>query len=166
MPISLSDKVSVLPRLGDKSAAYLKKLGLETISDLLFYLPFRYLDYRETREIASLEVGESANIQGEIILIQARRSYGKRMSLTEALIADDSETIKVVWFNQPFIAKNLKIGDRISISGNVSERQGQMLIASPQYEKISAAPLVHTSGLIPIYHLTSEIGRASCRERV
>lgn len=163
MPISLSDKVSVLPRLGDKSAAYLKKLGLETISDLLFYLPFRYLDYRETREIASLEVGESANIQGEIILIQARRSYGKRMSLTEALIADDSETIKVIWFNQPFIAKNLKIGDRISISGNVSERQGQMLIASPQYEKISAAPLVHTSGLIPIYHLTSGLSQKQIR---
>jgi len=42
------------------------------------------------------------------------------MSLTEALVADDSGTIKVVWFNQPFIAKNLKIGDQISIAGKVT----------------------------------------------
>lgn len=163
MPISLSDNVTVLPRLGKTNTLHLKKLGLETIQDLIFYLPFRYEDFRQEKQIADLSLGESANIQGEVLLIQNRRSYAKKISLTEALVADDSETIKVIWFNQPFLAKNIKIGDKISLAGKVSERQGQQVIVSPQYEKISKNNLVHTRGLVPMYHLTSGLTQKQLR---
>ena len=163
MPIALEEKVTVLPRLGKTSAQYLKKLGLETIQDLLFYLPFRYEDFRQRKDISSLQIGDTANIQGEILLIQSRRSFAKKISLTEALIEDESGTIKIIWFNQPFITKNIKIGDHISVAGKIIERQGQLAVSSPQYEKMGGNKLFHTSGLVPIYHLTTGLSQKQLR---
>jgi len=161
--LSLSSKISDLPKVGPANTKYLKKLGLETIQDLLFYLPYRYDDFRFTKNISDLKPGENANIRGEIMLIQNRRSFKRRMSITEALIADESESIKVVWFNQPFLTKNLKIGDQVSLSGKTSFSQGQITFLSPQYEKIYNDNLIHTAGLIPNYHLTDGLTQKQLR---
>jgi ATP-dependent DNA helicase RecG len=161
--LKLSDKIAIFPRVSKNSVKYLKKLGLETIQDLLFYLPFRYEDFGQKKKIADLKAGENVNIQGEILLIQNRRSRLKKMNLTEALVADDSETIKVIWFNQPFLTRNLKISDRISLAGKISENQGQLAIISPQYEKIFTNRLIHTNGLVPMYHLTSGLTQKQLR---
>lgn len=161
--IALNDKIEVLPRLGKTTVKYLQKLGLVTIQDLLFYLPFRYEDFRQKTAIANLEVGQEANIQGEISLIQNRRARGRKLNITEALVTDESEMIKIIWFNQPFITKNIKVGDRVSLAGKVSENQGQLTLISPQYEKIYNNTLIHTFGLVPIYHLTNGITQKQIR---
>jgi len=161
--LSLTSKISDLPRVGPVNTKYLKKLGLETIQDLLFYLPYRYDDFRLRKKIADLKSGENANIQGEILLIQNRRSFKRRMHLTEALVADETESIKVIWFNQPFLTKNLKVGDQISISGKTSFAQGQIAFISPQYEKVYGDNLIHTAGLIPNYHLTDGLTQKQLR---
>lgn len=161
--IALNDKIEVLPRLGKTTAKYLQKLGLVTIQDLLFYLPFRYEDFRQKTSIANLILGQEANIQGEVVLIQNRRARNRKLNITEALIADESETIKIVWFNQPFIAKNLKVGDLVSLAGKVSKNQEQLTLVSPQYEKIYNNNLIHTFGLVPIYHITSGITQKQIR---
>jgi len=161
--LSLTSKLSDLPRVGPVNTKHLKKLGLETIQDLLFYLPYRYDDFRFKKNIADLKPGEKTNIQGEILLIQNRRSFKRRMYLTEALIADETESIKVIWFNQPFLTKNLKVGDQVSISGQTSLTQGQVAFISPQYEKIYGTNLIHTSGLIAHYHLTDSLTQKQLR---
>jgi ATP-dependent DNA helicase RecG len=159
----LSTKLSALPRVGPVGAKLLHKLGLDTIQDLLFYLPFRYDDFQQLKKINDLKAGDQANIQGEIMLIQNRRSFKRKMSVTEALVADESETIKVIWFNQSFLTKNLKTGDQISLAGKVIEKQGQLIMSSPQYEKISGASLTHTAGLVPVYHLTDGLSQKQLR---
>ena len=161
--LALTTKLSTLPRVGPIGAKLLRKLGLDTIQDLLFYLPFRYDDFRQHKKIASLQAGDQANIRGEILLIQNRRSFKRKMNVTEALVADDSETIKIIWFNQAFLAKNLKTGDKISLAGKVTEKQGQLLMISPQYEKIFNSDLTHTAGLVPIYHLTEGLSQKQLR---
>ena len=161
--LDLTTKLSALPRVGPVGAKLLRKLGLDTIQDLLFYLPFRYDDFRQHKTIASLQIGDQANIRGEILLIQNRRSFKRKMNVTEALIADDSETIKIIWFNQAFLTKNLKTGDKISLAGKVTEKQGQLLMISPQYEKIYNSDLTHTAGLVPIYHLTDGLTQKQLR---
>ncbi len=160
---NLSSPVDQLPRIGKVGAKYLKKLGLETIQDLLFYLPFRYDDFRNTANIADLLPGEKANIRGEVMLIQNKRSFKRKMYLTEALIADETDTIKALWFNQPFLTRTIKIGDKISLAGQVTENQGQLAFVSPQYEKIYSEDLIHTAGLIPNYHLTEGITQKQIR---
>ena len=161
--IGLRSTIKDLYRVGETRAKILARLGLRTIQELLFYLPFRYEDFRQTKPIADLKAEESANISGEVTLIQNKRSFKKKVYLTEALVSDDSDTIKIIWFNQPFLTKNLKMGDRVSLSGKVSEQNGQIVMISPQYEKIGPAGLIHTSGLVPNYHLTTDLSQKQLR---
>ncbi len=161
--INLSSKISDLSRVGKVGAKLLKKLGLENIQDLLFYLPFRYDDFSLISKIADLQVGQTTNVRGEIQLIQNKRSFKRRINITEALISDETDSLKIIWFNQPFLAKNLKPGDLVSLAGRVSESQGQLTMISPQYEKVYGADLVHTQGLIPNYHLTEGLTQKQLR---
>jgi ATP-dependent DNA helicase RecG len=161
--INLDSKISELNRVGTATSKLLDKLGLKSVQDLLFYFPFRYDDFSKNLKIIDLVKGESANINGVIELIQNRKSFKRRLYITEALIKDETETIKVIWFNQAFLTRTLKVGDRISLSGLVSENNGQLAFISPQYEKIYDDNLVNTQGLVPNYHSTENLGQKQIR---
>lgn len=159
----LSVPLPALNRVGKSTAQYLKRLGLETVHDLLFYFPFRYDDFSQTTLIDKIEPGQNVSITGTIELIQNKRSVRQRRQLTEALISDDSGLIKVIWFNQPFITQNLKPGDKVSLAGKTAESYGQLTLISPQYEKINGNSLIHTQGLIPVYHLNADLTQKQLR---
>ncbi len=161
--LTLKTPISELKGVGKINSANLKKLGLKTAGDLLFYLPFRYDNFSAKKNIASLKDGEAANVIGTIDLIQNKRSFKKRMQITEALIFDDSAYLKVIWFNQAFIARNLKVGDRVSLAGKVRENYGQLEMVSPNYEKITQGILANTQGLVPNYHSTEKLSQKQLR---
>ena len=161
--LSLNSPLEELNRVGKTNAKLLKKLGLGNIQDLLFYFPFRYDNFTKNSLIADLEKGQNANIVGTVELIQNRKSFKRRIFITEALVADESETIKIIWFNQAFLTKTLKVGDKISIAGLVSENNGQLAFISPQYEKIYDDNLVNTQGLVPNYHTTENLSQKQIR---
>ncbi len=153
-------------------AKALKKIGILTVADLLYYFPFRYEDFSRQTPIDKLEAGRSANVVGQIELIKNKRSWKKKMFVTEALINDGTESLRVIWFNQPYLTQNLKVGDKVSLSGKVDEEFGSPVMFSPIYEKASqtsrygkvmAAKLIHTQGLVPIYHLTSQVTQKQLR---
>ncbi|MBT5338242.1 ATP-dependent DNA helicase RecG [Candidatus Falkowbacteria bacterium] len=158
--MNLNTSISELTRVGKTTASRLKNLGLETIEDLIFYFPFRYEDYSEIKSIDELMPGEAVTVKCKVQLIANRRSYRKRKMLTEALVADDSGSMKVVWFNQPFISKILKVGDEVFLSGKLDEIRMQMV--SPDYEK-ARTETVHTARIVPIYHLTQGVTQKQMR---
>ena len=147
--VTLTSKIKELHRVGETTAKTLSKLELYSAQDLLFYFPFRYDDFTKSLPISELQVNANANIIGTIELIQNKRSARRKMFITEALVSDESDTIKIIWFNQPFLTRTLKVGDRVSLAGRVSESHGQIAMISPQYEKIHSEDLIHTKGLIP-----------------
>jgi ATP-dependent DNA helicase RecG len=160
----LSVPLSALSRVGQSTAQSLKKLGLETVQDLLFYFPFRYDDFSQSTPIDKIEAGQNVSISGTIEMIQNKRSAKQRRQLTEALISDESGMIKAIWFNQPFITQNLKPGDLVSLAGKTAESYGQLTIVSPQYEKVGAnGALIHTQGLVPVYHLNADFSQKQLR---
>lgn len=161
--LTLETDILKVSRVGTATAKKLKKLGVETVRDLLFYFPFRYEDFSRPTPVAELRAGELANVVGRIELIQNKRSPRRRMYITEALVQDGTETIKVVWFNQPFIARNLRVGDKISLAGKVEEDFSGLTIMSPAYEKIVGGEAVHTQGIVPNYHLTADITQKQIR---
>lgn len=158
--MNLNTPISALTRVGKTTASRLKNLGINTIEDLLFYFPFRYDDFSLVKKISELIPNESVTVRGKIQLIANRRSWRKRKILTEALISDDSGSLKVIWFNQPFISKILKVGDEIFLSGKLDEARLQMV--SPDYEKVKLNT-VHTARLVPIYHLTEGVTQKQLR---
>ncbi len=159
----LDTPLSDLPKIGPKIAKAFKVLGLSTAQDLLYHLPFRYDDFSETLKINQLTPGKPANIIGQLELIQNRRAHRRKMYITEALVSDETGSVKVVWFNQPFIAKNLKEGDKVSLAGEIRDDGGIPSLISPVYEKIGPLSPTHTQGLIPIYHSTESITQKQLR---
>lgn len=158
----LETPISELTRVGKTTAVRLKSLGINNIEDLIFFFPFRYEDYSQIKSIEDLEPDEAVSIRGKIQLIANRRSFKTRKNITEALVGDDTGSLKVVWFNQPYLSKTLKVGDEVFLSGKVDDSRVQMV--SPDYEKISSSKnTVHTARLVPIYHLTSGITQKQIR---
>ncbi len=161
--LTLETNIKNFYGVGATLAKRLAKLDIATVRDLLFYFPFRYDDFRTITSINNLTAGITANIIGQIELIQNKRSPRKRIYITEALIRDQTGQIKVIWFNQPFIAKNLKIGEMVSLAGKIETDYSGLVMVSPIYEKITSRGAVHTQGLVPNYHLTAGITQKQIR---
>src|SRR3989338_4994532 len=155
--------IAAFPRIGKTTVARLKKLGLFNLEDLLFYFPSRYDDFSRIVPIAELKTGEIATIEGRITMIGNRRTPRRRKIITEAIIADDTGTIRAVWFNQPFLIKNLLQGDRIRIAGKMDETFYGIQFTSPSYEKALASTTIHTGRLVPIYPLTEGLTQRHIR---
>jgi ATP-dependent DNA helicase RecG len=161
--LTLDTKLEALGRIGAATAKKLKKLELATAQDLLLYFPFRYDDFSRVTPIKDLKPGESANVVGRLELIQNKRSFRRRMNITEALVTDGDSSVKVIWFNQPYITKNLKEGDLISIAGKVDEDFSGPYFSAPSYERLTDSAAVHTQGLVPNYHLTEGLTQKQLR---
>jgi ATP-dependent DNA helicase RecG len=149
--ISLDTKVNQLNKVGLATYSKLKRLEIETVEDLIFYYPFRYEDFSQITTINNLQIDTLATVVGKIELIASRRSFRKRKVLTEAIVTDDTGSVKVIWFNQPWIAKTLKVGDEVSLSGKVAGDLINIYFNSPEYEKVSASS-THTARIVPIVH--------------
>ncbi len=157
--------VSALSRVGATTASKLKRLGITTAEDLLYYFPFRYEDYRELSLIKDLKEGMMVTVKGTIELINNRRSFKKRKILTEALVSDSSGSVRVVWFNQPFLAKTLHTGDEVFLSGTVKADMLGAQLTSPSYEK-AGSEATHTARLVPMYPLTEGVTQKQVRSLV
>ncbi|MFA5021380.1 MAG: ATP-dependent DNA helicase RecG [Patescibacteria group bacterium] len=162
MNLTLDAKISQLGPIAKKLANKLKKLNLETIRDLIFYYPFRYDDYSRLAKISELAEDMEATVIGKIELIAGRRTSRRKCFLTEAILTDDSGSIKLIWFNQPWISKNLAAGEIIRVYGKVSGDVFNLAFNSPAYEKYSR-PQPEPVGLIPIYPLTAGLANKQLR---
>jgi ATP-dependent DNA helicase RecG len=161
--ISLQTRIVALNRVGQQTAQKLANLGINNVLDLLLYFPFRYDDFSQQLKIVDLILGQRANVVGEIEMIGNKKAGRSRLNITEAMISDGSDFLKAVWFNQPFLTKNLKVGDRISLAGQVEEDFNGKLMKSPVYEKLLSNQALHTAGLIPNYHLTATLTQKQIR---
>lgn len=161
--MNLNSPIKELNRVGETTASALKRLGIFTAEDLLFWFPFRYEDFRRVVPVKELADGESVTIRAKVELINSKRSFRSRKFITEALLADDTGSVRLIWFNQPFIAKILKPGDILFVSGKVKADMLGPQFMNPVYEKESKNPTAHTARLVPIYPLAHGITQKQMR---
>ena len=117
--MTLDTEITQLNRVGKTMAKRLNSLGVHTVKDLLFHFPFRYEDVSQILSIDSLVDGMEGTVQGKIALINTKRSPRRHTLITEAIITDGAGQLRVVWFGQAYICKNLKAGDEVSLSGKI-----------------------------------------------
>src|SRR5436190_3559170 len=159
LPQALDAPVSVLPKVNAPDAKRLAKLGIATVRDLLLTLPFDWETYGAPAEVVGLRDGQQATVVGTVTSISAKQSLRRRIRLTEATIRDDTgAALRLVWFNQPYVAKQLHNGDRVAVAGTVkSARFGAALqMQNPHYERLEDREEVkpaRVGGLMPKYHL-------------
>ena len=130
--------------------------GVATVEDLLFWLPFRYEDLRQAAPLSGPSEGP-VTVRARIDMIRARRSAKRNMLLTEATVSDEGGTAKVVWFRQSYLAKTLKPGDRVLLSGKIESTPWGLEMVNPGYEKEGAAAPVHTGRLVPVYSVSGDL---------
>jgi len=156
--------VSALPKIKPADVRNLKKLGIETIRDLLLELPFGWETYGEAAAVSSLTAGVQATVIGTVTSIAPKITRIKKMKLTEATIRDDEGAgIRVTWFNQPFVARQLHKGDRVAVAGMVKSGYGGMLeMQNPHHERLEGGEGAEPSrvgGLMPKYHLVAGLSQ-------
>jgi len=148
----LDASVSTLPGVSTAYMARLRRLGISTVGDLLYHFPYRYDDYSTLKPINQLEYGEEVTVVGTVWETRARKTRGGGEIIT-SVIADASGTIEAVWFNQPYLVRQLRAGRRIVLSGKIDEYMGRLTLQSPAWEPLERE-LIHTGRVVPIYPLT------------
>ena len=163
--MKLSSPITALPSVGPAYAKKLEKLEIFTLEDLLLHVPFRYLDFRNTKSIYSIVPDELVSISGELTLIKnIYTKWGKKIQL--AKVQDSTGAIDVVWFNQPYLIKTLSLGAKVFLAGKVGWFSKKPALVSPEYEVAKGGPSVHTGRLIPVYHETSGISSKWLRTKL
>jgi ATP-dependent DNA helicase RecG len=160
-PLTLSSPVIAVPGVKSTQASRLARLGLVTVRDLLLNLPFNWEAFGEPTPISDLEGGMAATVIGTISAIAPKITLRKKIRLTQATLMDDSgAALRLVWFNQPYIANQLRTGDRLAVAGMVKEgaygRPPEM--RNPHHERLNggdAAGPTRIGGLMPKYHLVA-----------
>lgn len=149
--------------VGEKIREKLAKWNIRTVEDLLYHLPHRYEDFSVFKKINELNAGEVVTISGSIQEIKNRRTWKRKMFLTEALIADETGSIKAVWFNAPLPARYLRKGGQAQLSGKTTiNKQKELILQHPNLQIISkkqraengdqeVVDSANTGGLAPVY---------------
>src|SRR3989344_6458568 len=122
--ITLETNIEEIPRIPQTYQKKLKKLGIKTVSDLLFYFPVRYDDFSNIITINKIKNGHPACVQGKIIEISTEKTFKKWMDITEATIEDETGQIRALWFNQPYIEKSLHEDDFVFLAGKIRLGKG------------------------------------------
>jgi ATP-dependent DNA helicase RecG len=162
-PLSGADPVSGLERIGPKRAEALGRLGILTVGDLLRHFPRRYDDRRVTAPISQATEGARINVMGTVTASRLVRLRG-RMSLAEVTLEDMSGRIKAVWFGQGYLARTLKPGATLFLSGVVGKYGGPAL-RNPDYEVCSgdADDRLSVGRIVPVYPLTEGLSQRMLR---
>ncbi len=153
-PDRLERSVDVLPGVGPTIRRKLEKLGLATIGDLLCNAPFRHVGAGTVSSLFGED--EEVAIEVEIGRVSKRRPRA-RLSIVEATVADHTGSIRATWFNQPWVAEQLRPGDRVRLIGTV--RRGAFAVRS--HEACDAAVIEH---LVPVYRASEDVTPKKLRE--
>jgi len=156
--LNLDTKVEDIAKIGPAYQKKLKKFGIKTIQDLLYYFPVKYSDFSDIITIDKVKNGFSACVQGKIVEIGTTKTFKKWMDVTEATIEDETGQIRALWFNQPYIEKSLREDDFVCLAGKISLGKGGLYFNNPSFERIGEITenhdLTHTGRIVPVYSET------------
>ena len=158
----LKTPIENLYLVGPARAKLLKHLGIHTLEDLLFYLPRAHHDLSHFTPINELAINSFANIKAKVISVKSFRTKVRRLTLTTAVVEDETGTISCVWFNQPYLQKILKVNEQFIFSGKIGNSKGKFQLQNPVYEQ-EKEEQVHTSRLVPVYSLTASLTQKTLR---
>ncbi len=164
--LHLDDPVDQVSGVGPVRARQLAEAGIDTVEQLLFRLPVRYEDRRRRTALADLRAGEAACLVVKVVACRLIRGYGRR-SRVEARVEDDTGSLAVVWFNQPYIADRVPRGTRVMLCGRPAERQDRMQLVNPVCSVLredgDESESLHLGRVVPIYRRIGELGTGMLR---
>lgn len=161
----LTDSVRYCKGIGAQRAEILHKLGVDTLEDLLRWFPRDYQDRSKIRDLSSMEDGETACVLARVVTLPVLNRVRAGMSLVKFRIADDSGSAEVVYFNQPYIKKQILSGQERYFFGKFRRDGGHLQMQNPITERKEQAGLA-TGRIVPVYPLTAGITQKALQTAV
>ncbi len=166
MKKELPKSVQFVKGVGPRYASLLEKINVYTVEDLLYYFPRDYQDRRKLARIKYLNIGELVTIEGEVLKVSEEKPR-PGLSILKVTFTDGTDVLNGVWFNQPYLKKQFKKGERYFLSGELNEkswRYGKKEIYNPVFEQADEGESIHTGRIVPIYSLTSGMTQKRLRQ--
>ncbi len=158
-----NQSITTLKGVGDSVAARLQKLGIAKIEDVIYNFPRKYQDFSNVTRIANISPGL---VTLKVTISQAKGRYVRRgMHITEAVASDETDSVRIVWFNQPYRAESIKKDKEYYIAGEFGLHYGRLSIVNPHVELVSDFP-VNAARIIPIYKETKGVTSKQVRKIV
>ncbi len=161
---SLETPVQFLKSVGPVRARGLSRLGLETVGDLLAHYPHRYFDRTTTVQVGRIVEGKEVTVLAEVLTTNERRTR-RGGSIQTVTLGDDTGVLFCIWFNQRFLLKQFRAGQRVMVSGLAQRHNGRLQLTHPDFElvvpqnKEENTGGLHTGRMVPVYGLTAGIGQ-------
>lgn len=151
--------LSQFPGIGPQTLTKLNKLKIETFNDLLYHFPYRYIDFSHITNINQAQENESVTITGKLISFYNIFTHNHK-NLQKVVVEDKTGRINLLWFNQPYLSKNFKVGEIYSFAGTISLFQNKKTIISPEYGQY------HTGKIIAVYPETKGLSSKWFRKTI
>lgn len=160
----IDDSVTKIKGVGDKTAAALSRLGIDTVGDLLRFYPRTYVNYGEPVDISGLRAGCRQTVRA-IVNSRAEVKRIRGLTIVTLYAKDYSGTIKLTWFNCPFLRSYFHIGQELVFVGEVSYKNGMMTMSQPEYYTVEKY-LALTDEWQPVYTVTPGVTSKGIRKAV
>ncbi len=159
--MTIDSPLTDIKGVGAELAKKLAILGIKTTGELIQYFPRRYDDYSDIQPIGSIKPGV---VTIKAVIKQSAGRYARRgLHITEAVASDETGSVRIVWFNQPYRAASIKSGQEYYISGDFGLRATRLSILNPSMELVSSFP-INTARIVPIYRETKGLKSAQIRK--
>jgi ATP-dependent DNA helicase RecG len=148
---ALEQPVQFVKGVGPRRADELRKMGIATVEDLLFHLPFRYEDRRRVAAIAHAVAGAEATFIGELVHLEEKIVGRARRRILDGVVRDDTGLLGLTWYNQvAYFRSRYRRGQKVSVYGRVElDAGGGKRIVHPEMESVSGE---RGAGIVPIYN--------------
>ncbi|MFH1626311.1 MAG: DEAD/DEAH box helicase, partial [Pseudomonadota bacterium] len=161
----LSTLIQFVKGVGPKWESILKKKGIETVEDALYFLPRTYEDRRNIKPISRLEVGIKETVLGEIVRLGVTPYKRRRKGIFEMVVGDRSGTITAKWFTYSYLKKRFKKGDRVILSGEIKVYRFQKEIHHPDIEVVEdMTDSLNFTRIVPVYSETEGLYQKTMRK--
>lgn len=157
--MDLRESVTSLKGVGSKKAEALKKLGISTMEDLVFFLPRSYEDRRNRIDISDAAEDQNSVVTGEVKLVVNDRYRGGRKQMLRLLVEDGTGSMEVVFFNAKYLQHSFRTGRKYTFFGKVTRNFGKMQMIHPEFSDADGME----DGILPVYPLTKGISQREMR---
>ncbi len=168
MILELDTPVQYIKGVGPSRAEMFRSAGIQSVEDLLSWIPIRYEDRESCLPISSLRDGDKCVVRGKISASGRRFTRRKGFSLYEAIISDGKASISIKFFNQPYLSGILKEGRNAVFYGEVSWDQYSraLTMLNPEIEMLNQGNdlPVHTDRIVPVYRRIGKISGRMIRQ--
>ena len=157
--MDLRESVTSLKGVGTKKAEALKKLGISTMEDLVFFLPRSYEDRRNRVDISDAAEDQNSVVTGEVKLVVNDRYRGGRKQMLRLFVEDGTGSMEVVFFNAKYLQHSFRTGRKYTFFGKVTRNFGKMQMIHPEFSDADGME----DGILPVYPLTKGISQREMR---